>query len=130
MAASAAPISSCPSSFPSFAVVCSFLERYGAALNLPDLTFPQLEGYIMETSTGTKYSNSRGYDVGGRVFSTVCVSVSLDVPWVLCYCVGRVCLTLFLCVQPVLNEFQCIGKSRRIFCVVFALERLCTFTRL
>ncbi|KAJ8347797.1 hypothetical protein SKAU_G00263860 [Synaphobranchus kaupii] len=53
MAASAAA-GSCPSLFPSFAVVCSFLERYGAALNLPDLTFSQLEGYLMETSTVPK----------------------------------------------------------------------------
>ncbi|KAI1903189.1 hypothetical protein AGOR_G00024650 [Albula goreensis] len=51
MAASAAAAGSCPSFCPSFAVVCSFLERYGAALNLPELTFPQLEGYLLETST-------------------------------------------------------------------------------
>ncbi|XP_052008393.1 remodeling and spacing factor 1 [Xyrauchen texanus] len=35
---------------PSFAVVCSFLERYGSALDLPELTFPQLERYLQETS--------------------------------------------------------------------------------
>ncbi|XP_067889169.1 remodeling and spacing factor 1 isoform X2 [Heterodontus francisci] len=28
---------------PNFAVVCSFLERYGASLELPDFTFPELE---------------------------------------------------------------------------------------
>uniref|UniRef100_UPI00398ED635 remodeling and spacing factor 1 n=1 Tax=Pristiophorus japonicus TaxID=55135 RepID=UPI00398ED635 len=28
---------------PSFAVVCSFLERYGASLELPEFTFPELE---------------------------------------------------------------------------------------
>ncbi|XP_064206934.1 remodeling and spacing factor 1 [Anguilla rostrata] len=54
MAASAAATGSSPSLFPSFAVVCSFLERYGAALNLPKLTFPQLEGYLMETATVPK----------------------------------------------------------------------------
>ncbi|KAJ8267020.1 hypothetical protein GJAV_G00137380 [Gymnothorax javanicus] len=54
MAASAAATGYCPSSYPSFAVVCSFLERYGAALNLPELTFTQLEGYLKETSTVPK----------------------------------------------------------------------------
>ncbi|KAG7484398.1 hypothetical protein MATL_G00048800 [Megalops atlanticus] len=47
MAASAAAASTCPS----FAVVCSFLERYGAILGLPEFTFPQLEEYLQETST-------------------------------------------------------------------------------
>ncbi|XP_032878038.1 remodeling and spacing factor 1 [Amblyraja radiata] len=28
---------------PNFAVVCSFLERYGASLELPEFTFPELE---------------------------------------------------------------------------------------
>ncbi|TRY99158.1 hypothetical protein DNTS_033985 [Danionella cerebrum] len=35
-----------------FAVVCSFLERYGPVLDLPELTFPQLERYLQETSSG------------------------------------------------------------------------------
>ncbi|KAK9402582.1 RSF1: Remodeling and spacing factor 1 [Crotalus adamanteus] len=43
----AAPPSSegspCPGSWPNFAVVCSFLERYGALLDLPELPFPELE---------------------------------------------------------------------------------------
>nr|XP_028581744.1 remodeling and spacing factor 1 isoform X2 [Podarcis muralis] len=34
---------SCPGSWPNFAVVCSFLERYGALLDLPELPFPELE---------------------------------------------------------------------------------------
>ncbi|XP_054830814.1 remodeling and spacing factor 1 isoform X2 [Eublepharis macularius] len=38
---SAAPL--CPGSWPNFAVVCSFLERYGALLDLPELPFPELE---------------------------------------------------------------------------------------
>ncbi|XP_048839224.1 remodeling and spacing factor 1 [Brienomyrus brachyistius] len=53
MAASAAA-GSCPDSCPSFAVVCSFLERYGALLDLPELTFSQLERYLQETSTVPK----------------------------------------------------------------------------
>ncbi|XP_075775613.1 remodeling and spacing factor 1 isoform X1 [Pelodiscus sinensis] len=32
-----------PGSWPNFAVVCSFLERYGALLDLPELPFPELE---------------------------------------------------------------------------------------
>ncbi|XP_076846927.1 remodeling and spacing factor 1 [Brachyhypopomus gauderio] len=50
----AAPVASTglsPGSCPSFAVVCSFLERYGAALDLPELTFPQMERYLQETSS-------------------------------------------------------------------------------
>ncbi|XP_013911789.1 PREDICTED: remodeling and spacing factor 1-like [Thamnophis sirtalis] len=35
--------SSRPGSWPNFAVVCSFLERYGALLDLPELPFPELE---------------------------------------------------------------------------------------
>ncbi|XP_012869543.1 PREDICTED: remodeling and spacing factor 1 isoform X1 [Dipodomys ordii] len=33
----------CPGSCPNFAVVCSFLERYGTLLDLPELPFPELE---------------------------------------------------------------------------------------
>ncbi|XP_004632587.1 remodeling and spacing factor 1 [Octodon degus] len=40
-AAMAAP--GCPGSCPNFAVVCSFLERYGPLLDLPELPFPELE---------------------------------------------------------------------------------------
>uniref|UniRef100_A0A8C7GI27 Uncharacterized protein n=1 Tax=Oncorhynchus kisutch TaxID=8019 RepID=A0A8C7GI27_ONCKI len=43
-----------PGLCPSFAVVCSFLERYGQALDLPELTFPQMERYLRDTSTGGK----------------------------------------------------------------------------
>ncbi|XP_048024416.1 remodeling and spacing factor 1 isoform X1 [Megalobrama amblycephala] len=39
-----------PALSPGFAVVCSFLERYGSVLDLPELTFPQLERYLQETS--------------------------------------------------------------------------------
>ncbi|XP_055082134.1 remodeling and spacing factor 1 isoform X2 [Periophthalmus magnuspinnatus] len=51
MAAEAALSSSGPSLCPSFAVVCSFLERYGAALDLPEMSFPQMETYLRDTST-------------------------------------------------------------------------------
>ncbi|XP_067246012.1 remodeling and spacing factor 1 [Chanodichthys erythropterus] len=39
-----------PALSPGFAVVCSFLERYGSVLDLPELTFPQLERYLQDTS--------------------------------------------------------------------------------
>ncbi|XP_029922334.1 remodeling and spacing factor 1 isoform X2 [Myripristis murdjan] len=54
MAAPAAARSSSPGLCPSFAVVCSFLERYGAALDLPEMTFPQMERYLRDTSTVPK----------------------------------------------------------------------------
>lgn len=41
-----------PASSPGFAVLCSFLERYGSALDLPELNFSQLERYLQETSAG------------------------------------------------------------------------------
>ncbi|TSM28194.1 Remodeling and spacing factor 1 [Bagarius yarrelli] len=54
MAASAAAAGSSTGLCPSFAVICSFLERYGALLDLPELTFPQLERYLQETDTVPK----------------------------------------------------------------------------
>ncbi|KAM8814734.1 remodeling and spacing factor 1 isoform 3-T3 [Rhynchonycteris naso] len=42
-AAAAAAPPGCPGSCPNFAVVCSFLERYGPLLDLPELPFPELE---------------------------------------------------------------------------------------
>ncbi|KAM9333695.1 remodeling and spacing factor 1 [Pholidichthys leucotaenia] len=54
MAASAATASSLPSLCPNYAVICSFLERYGALLDLPELTFPQLERYLQDTSSVPK----------------------------------------------------------------------------
>lgn len=52
MAASAATASSSFGLCPNYAVICSFLERYGALLDLPELTFPQLERYLQDTSSG------------------------------------------------------------------------------
>ncbi|XP_031664292.1 remodeling and spacing factor 1 isoform X2 [Oncorhynchus kisutch] len=49
MAASAASEGSTPGLCPSYAVICSFLERYGTLLDLPELTFPQLERYLQDT---------------------------------------------------------------------------------
>lgn len=46
--------SSGPALCPSFAEVCSFLERYGAALDLPEMTFPQMERYLRDTTTGER----------------------------------------------------------------------------
>ncbi|KAM9728584.1 remodeling and spacing factor 1 [Menidia menidia] len=54
MAASAATASSSPGLCPNYAVICSFLERYGALLDLPELTFPQLERYLLDTSSVPK----------------------------------------------------------------------------
>nr|XP_020454228.1 remodeling and spacing factor 1-like [Monopterus albus] len=54
MAASAATASSSPGLCPNYAVICSFLERYGALLDLPELTFPQLERYLKDTSSVPK----------------------------------------------------------------------------
>ncbi|XP_054611519.1 remodeling and spacing factor 1-like [Dunckerocampus dactyliophorus] len=54
MAASAATASSPPGLCPNYAVICSFLERYGALLDLPELTFPQLERYLRDTSSVPK----------------------------------------------------------------------------
>ncbi|TNM85257.1 hypothetical protein fugu_009435 [Takifugu bimaculatus] len=54
MAASAATASSSLGLCPNYAVICSFLERYGALLDLPELTFPQLERYLQDTSSVPK----------------------------------------------------------------------------
>uniref|UniRef100_A0A667YC53 Remodeling and spacing factor 1b, tandem duplicate 1 n=1 Tax=Myripristis murdjan TaxID=586833 RepID=A0A667YC53_9TELE len=54
MAASAATASCSPGLCPSYAVICSFLERYGALLDLPELTFPQLERYLQDTASVPK----------------------------------------------------------------------------
>ncbi|KAG7279249.1 hypothetical protein CRUP_010865, partial [Coryphaenoides rupestris] len=54
MAASAAATASPGLLSPSYAVVCSFLERYGALLDLPELTFPQLERCLRDTSSVPK----------------------------------------------------------------------------
>ncbi|XP_072466856.1 remodeling and spacing factor 1 isoform X1 [Notamacropus eugenii] len=53
MAAAAAAATAppgCPGSCPNFAVVCSFLERYGPLLDLPELPFPELER-VLQTPT-------------------------------------------------------------------------------
>ncbi|XP_024133753.1 remodeling and spacing factor 1 isoform X1 [Oryzias melastigma] len=54
MAAPAVVRSSGPPLCPSFAEVCSFLERYGPALDLPEMTFPQLERYLRDTTAVSK----------------------------------------------------------------------------
>ncbi|XP_061607826.1 LOW QUALITY PROTEIN: remodeling and spacing factor 1-like [Phyllopteryx taeniolatus] len=54
MAAPAATASCPPALCPNYAVICSFLERYGAQLDLPELTFPQLERYLRDTSSVPK----------------------------------------------------------------------------
>ncbi|KAM9318943.1 remodeling and spacing factor 1 [Pholidichthys leucotaenia] len=39
---------------PSFAEVCSFMERYGAALELPEIPIPRMEEYLRDTGTVPK----------------------------------------------------------------------------
>lgn len=67
MAASAATPSSSPSLCPNYAVICSFLERYGALLDLPELTFPQLERYLQDTSSGEAQNQAAGGEDEGRL---------------------------------------------------------------
>ena len=64
MAAPAAAPSSGPDLCPSFAVVCGFMERYGQTLDLPEISFPQMERYLRETSTGEAVG--RGARESGR----------------------------------------------------------------
>ncbi|XP_058489843.1 remodeling and spacing factor 1 isoform X2 [Solea solea] len=54
MAPPAVARSSGPALCPSFAEACSFLDRYGAALDLPEMTFPQMERYLRETTSVPK----------------------------------------------------------------------------
>ncbi|XP_054598224.1 remodeling and spacing factor 1 isoform X4 [Nothobranchius furzeri] len=54
MAAPAVVTNSGPPLCPSFAEVCSFMERYGPALDLPELTFLQMERYLRDTSAGER----------------------------------------------------------------------------
>eukprot|EP00064_Thunnus_orientalis_P023124 superscaffoldBa00008440_g23353 len=76
MAAPAVVRSSGPALCPSFAVVCSFLERYGAALDLPEMTFPQMERYLRDKTAGEKKwwkaatLETRGEGKGGTATST------------------------------------------------------------
>lgn len=52
MSASEAADGSSPGLCPSFAVICSFLERYGPLLDLPEVSFPVLERSLQESSAG------------------------------------------------------------------------------
>uniref|UniRef100_A0A1A7XIU0 Remodeling and spacing factor 1 n=1 Tax=Iconisemion striatum TaxID=60296 RepID=A0A1A7XIU0_9TELE len=54
MAAPAVVRNSGPPLCPSFAEVCSFMERYGPALDLPELTFLQMERYLRDTTAVPK----------------------------------------------------------------------------
>lgn len=66
MAASAATASSSTGLCPNYAVICSFLERYGALLDLPELTFPQLERYLQDTSSGEAVKSTQLLTEGGE----------------------------------------------------------------
>ncbi|XP_010868195.3 remodeling and spacing factor 1 isoform X2 [Esox lucius] len=93
MAASAAAQGSSPGLCPSFAVVCSFLERYGPALDLPQLTFPQMERYLRDTSTVPtplvelhikllrKLGKSVSADKWERYLAKVCQDVNSSWAW-------------------------------------------------
>ena len=37
---------------PNFAVICSFLEKYGELLGLPDISFVDLQSYLEDTKVG------------------------------------------------------------------------------
>lgn len=52
---------------PSFAEVCSFLERYGATLDLPEMSFTEMEGYLRDTTTGEARRGWRRRGGGGGV---------------------------------------------------------------
>ncbi|KTF93093.1 hypothetical protein cypCar_00028444 [Cyprinus carpio] len=54
MSASEAADGSSPELCPSFAVICSFLERFGALLDLPEVSFPALERSLQESSAVPK----------------------------------------------------------------------------
>ncbi|CAM4729567.1 unnamed protein product [Leuciscus chuanchicus] len=54
MSASEAAEGSSTGLCPSFAVICSFLERYGALLDLPEVSFPMLERSLQESSAVPK----------------------------------------------------------------------------
>uniref|UniRef100_A0A671LGL6 Remodeling and spacing factor 1-like n=1 Tax=Sinocyclocheilus anshuiensis TaxID=1608454 RepID=A0A671LGL6_9TELE len=54
MSASEAADGSSPELCPSFAVICSFLERYGVMLDLPEVSFPELERSLQESSAVPK----------------------------------------------------------------------------
>lgn len=56
-------------SWPDFAVVCSFLERYGAVLDLPELTFPELEEALEETGAGEGEERGAGEQEGAHWIS-------------------------------------------------------------
>lgn len=77
MAASAATASSSPGLSPNYAVICSFLERYGALLDLPEFTFPQLERYLQDTSSGWNIQPSRRLNHHG----TALAALAGDVSW-------------------------------------------------
>lgn len=64
--AAAAVLRSCgPALCPSFAEVCSFLERYGAALDLPEMNFTEMERYLRDTTTGEEEEAGGGGGSGG-----------------------------------------------------------------
>ncbi|KAK7120754.1 hypothetical protein R3I94_020669 [Phoxinus phoxinus] len=54
MSASEAADGSSTGLSPGFAVICSFLERYGALLDLPEVSFPMLERSLQESSAVPK----------------------------------------------------------------------------
>jgi remodeling and spacing factor 1 len=37
---------------PNFAVICSFLDKYGQLLGLPEISFANLQSYLEDTKVG------------------------------------------------------------------------------
>ena len=40
---------------PNFAVICSFIERYGELIGLPDLSFSDLQKHIEDNRSGVYF---------------------------------------------------------------------------
>ncbi|TRZ00242.1 hypothetical protein DNTS_012413, partial [Danionella cerebrum] len=74
MSASEAADGSSPVLCPSFAVICSFLERYGALLDLPEVSFPALERGLLESGTVPKVL----VDLHVKLLRKICKSVTAD----------------------------------------------------
>lgn len=102
MAASAAAAGSSPGLCPSFAVICSFLERYGGLLDLPELTFPQLERYLQETSTGERHFLCVSGLRCGREkssYTSICLGANSSVRF----------LVVLLCASGRLDSMKCLS---------------------
>ncbi|GAB5577361.1 remodeling and spacing factor 1 isoform X1 [Prionailurus iriomotensis] len=85
----------CPGSCPNFAVVCSFLERYGPLLDLPELPFPELER-VLQAPPPDVGSGEGTKRIGGAPFEVD------EEDWQICY--GRQMGKIFD--QEICQEFN------------------------